>query len=69
MRLSFRPMKNQCVVVMRGDKVAGTVRRYGAHKRWVANVPGVLSAAANPGVASLGYLAEAKAALLSADGA
>jgi hypothetical protein len=28
MKLTFRPMKNECVVVMRGDKVAGTIRRY-----------------------------------------
>ena len=65
--LTFRPMRHEVVVVMRGDKVAGTLRHYGAHKQWIVRVPGVLSPAANPGKCSHPNLASAKAAVLAAD--
>lgn len=32
MKLTFRPIKLETVVVMRGDKPVGTIRRYRAHK-------------------------------------
>ena len=65
--LTFLPIKLETVVVMRGDKVAGTIRRYRAHRRCIVSVPGVLSAAANPGRANFATIAEAKKALLALD--
>lgn len=63
MPLTFRPIKLETVVVMRGDKPIGTIKRYRAHKTCIVNVPGLLTAASNPGKASLKTIAEAKARL------
>ena len=60
--LTFRPIRHEVVVVMCGNKVAGTLRRYRAHKTWIVRVPGVLSAAANPGKCAFPDLARAKEA-------
>lgn len=65
--LTFRPIKNECVVVMRGDKVAGTIRRYRAHKACIVSVPGVLSASANRGQAGFSTITAAKKAILERD--
>ena len=62
--LSFKPIKLETVVVMRGDKVVGTIKRYRAHKACIVSVPGLLSAAANPGHASFPTIGAAKKRLL-----
>jgi len=59
-------MKPEVVVIMRGEKVAGTIRRYRAHHTWIICVPGILSAAANPGRVTFTNLADAKRAVLDA---
>jgi hypothetical protein len=68
-KLTFRPMLNECVVVMRGDKVAGTIRRYKAHKACIVSVPGVLTAsmAIGQGKAVFRTIGEAKKAILARD--
>lgn len=68
-QLTFRPIKLETVVVMRGAKVAGTIKRYRAHKACIVRVPGVLTAsmAIGQGKATFPTIAEAKAALLAAD--
>ena len=48
-KLTFCPMLLETVVVMRGVKVAGTIKRYRAHKGCIVRVPGVLTPSANPG--------------------
>jgi len=63
--LTFRPTKLETVVVMRGNDVVGTIRRY--HGKWQTRVPGVLTPASNPGQTVYDNLAAAKAALLAAD--
>ena len=67
--LTFRPIKNECVVVMRGDKVAGTIRRYRAHKACIVRVEGLLTAsmAIGKGSATFPTIAAAKARLLELD--
>lgn len=67
--LTFRPIKNECVVVMRGDKVAGTIRRYRAHKACIVSVPGVLTAsvAIGQGKAAFATIGAAKARLIELD--
>jgi hypothetical protein len=67
--LTFRPIKLETVVVMRGDKVAGTIRRYRAHKACIVSVPGVLTArmAIGQGKATFPTIAAAKARLLELD--
>ena len=67
--LTFRPIKLETVVVMRGDKVAGTIRRYRAHGACIVSVPGVLTAsmAIGKGYASFPTIAAAKARLLELD--
>lgn len=69
--LTFRPIKNECVVVMRGDKVAGTIRRYRAHKACIVSVPGLLTASMHPmqGKAVFPTIAAAKKALLQLENA
>jgi hypothetical protein len=64
---TFRPIKNECVVVMRGDKVAGTIRRYRAHRACIVRVEGVLTAsmALGEGKATFPTITEAKRALLA----
>lgn len=47
--LTFKPMRNETVVVMRGDKVVGTIRLYRAHKSCIVHVPGLLTASMTPG--------------------
>lgn len=42
--ITFKPMKLDCVVVMRGEKVIGTIRKYRAHKACIVSVPGILTA-------------------------
>lgn len=68
-RLTFRPMKLDCVVVMRGDKVAGTIRRYRAHRACIVSVPGLLTAsmAIGQGKATFPTIPAAKARLLELD--
>lgn len=63
--LTYRPIKNECVVVMRGDKVAGTIRRYRAYKACIVCVPGVLTAsmAIGQGKAVFPTIPAAKAAI------
>lgn len=64
--LTFRPIKLETVVVMRGEKPVGTIKRYRAHKGCIVSVPGLISAAGTGG-SFFRTIAEAKAALLSAD--
>lgn len=67
--LTFRPIKNECVVVMRGGKVAGTIRRYRAHRACIVRVPGVLTAdmAIGQGKATFPTIGAAKKRLLELD--
>ena len=67
--LSFRPIKLETVVVMRGDKVLGTIKRYRAHKTCIVRVPGILAAtmAIGKGYASFPTISEAKKKLLELD--
>lgn len=67
--LTFRPIKLETVVVMRGNKVAGTIRRYRAHRACIVSVPGVLTAsmAIGQGKAVFPTIGEAKARLLELD--
>ena len=67
MSLTFRPITNETVVVMRGDKPVGTIRRYRNFHTCIVRVEGVLTAAANRGHAAYPTIAAAKAALLGAD--
>lgn len=55
---------------MRGEKVAGTIRRYRAHKACIVSVPGILTAsvAIGQGKACFRTIPEAKAAILAAAG-
>jgi hypothetical protein len=64
--LTFRPIKLETVVVMRGEKVAGTIKRYRAHKGCIVSVPGVISAAGTGG-SFFRTIDDAKAAVLAAD--
>jgi hypothetical protein len=67
--LTFRPIKNECVVVMRGAKVAGTIRRYRAHRVCIVRVEGLLTAsmAIGKGRAAFPTIAAAKARLIELD--
>ena len=65
-KLTFRPIKLETVVVMRGGKVAGTIKRYRAHKGCIVSVLGLITAAGT-GSAFFRTIPEAKAALLAAD--
>ena len=67
--LTFRPIKLETVVVMRGEKVAGTIRRYRAHKACIVNIPGLLTAsmAIGKGRATFPTIKEAKAAVAAID--
>lgn len=67
--LTFRPLKLETVVVMRGDKVAGTIRRYRAHKACIVSVPGLLTAsmAVGKGKSTFRTIADAKRAILALD--
>ena len=65
--LTFKPIKLETVVVMRGVKVAGTIKRYRAHKGCIVRVPGVLTPSANPGDCFFPTVAAAKARLLELD--
>lgn len=67
--LTFRPIKLETVVVMRGDKVAGTIKRYRAHKGCIVHVPGLLTSSSNKGQCFFRTVAEAKARLLELDAA
>lgn len=64
--LTFRPIKNECVVVMRGEKVAGTIRRYRAHKACIVRVEGLLTPAMaiGQGKATFPTIGEAKRRLI-----
>ena len=66
-KLTFRPMLLETVVVMRGVKVAGTIKRYRAHKGCIVSVPGILTPSANPGNCFFPTVAAAKARLLELD--
>jgi len=52
---------------MRGDKPVGTIKRYRAHRACIVSVPGILTAASQPGRASFRTIGEAKARLLALD--
>lgn len=67
--LTFRPIKLETVVVMRGNKPVGTIKRYRAHGICIVNVPGLLTAAQAPGKhrASFPTIGDAKRALLELD--
>lgn len=67
MKLSFRALKNETVVVMRGDRVAGTIRRYRGHGGCIVSVIGILSPAKNPGQCFFKTIPEAKRALRAKD--
>lgn len=62
-------MKLETVVVMRGDKPIGTIRRYRAHRACIVSVPGVLTAsmAIGKGKATFPNVPAAKAAILKLD--
>lgn len=64
--LTFRPIKLETVVVMRGDKVVGTIRRYRAHRACIVSVPGLLTAsmAIGKGNAVFKTVGEAKKKLI-----
>jgi hypothetical protein len=68
-RLTFKPIKLETVVVMRGEKVVGTIRRYRAHKACIVSVPGLLTAsmAIGKGNAVFPTIAAAKKRLLELD--
>lgn len=61
--LTYRPKINECVVVLRDDKVVGTIRRYPAHKRCIVSVPGLLTASSHPSQANFRTINEAKGVL------
>lgn len=65
--LTFKPIRNETVVVMRGDKVAGTIRRYRVHKGCLVHVPGLLDSSSARGSRFFRTIDEAKAAILAAD--
>lgn len=66
-KIRFLPMKIETVVVLRGTKVIGTIKRYRTHKACLVSIPGLLSAAANPGQASFKTVPEAKKRILELD--
>jgi hypothetical protein len=72
-KLTFKPIKMETVVVMRGDKVAGTIKRYRAHKAVIVSVPGLMAADTHnqpfKGQRTFKTVAEAKAKLLELDNA
>lgn len=67
--ITFHPIKLETVVVMRGPKVIGTIRRYRAHKACIVSVPGLLTAsmAIGEGKAVFPTIAEAKKKILELD--
>jgi ribosome-interacting GTPase 1 len=69
MTITFRPILNECVVVMHGNKVVGTIRRYRAHKACIVSVPGLLTAsmAIGQGKSVFPTIAAAKKAILALD--
>lgn len=64
--ISFKPIKLETVVVLRDDKVIGTIRRYRSHKACIVRVPGLLTAsmAIGKGKAVFPTIGAAKKALL-----
>ena len=66
-KLTFRPIKLEKIVVMRGDKVAGTIKRYRAHGGCIVRVPGVMAPTSHPGRCFFPTVAKAKAVLLGLD--
>jgi hypothetical protein len=66
-KLTFKPIKLETVVVMRGDKVAGTIKRYRAHKGCIVRVPGLLTPDTHPGGCFFPTIAAAKARLIELD--
>lgn len=65
MCLSFKPIKLETVVVMRGEKVAGRINRYRSHGGCVVSVPGVIHPTETPGQCWFPNVPAAKAALLA----
>lgn len=63
--VAFRPIKNECVVVMRGDKVAGTIKRYRQWKCCIVHIAGVMDASAPQGSRVFPTITEAKKAVLA----
>ena len=59
-KITFKPIKLETVVVMKGKKVIGTIRRYRQYKGCIVNIPGVLTSAENPGEAFFKTIPEAK---------
>lgn len=66
-KLTFRPLKLETVVVMRGNKVVGRINRYLAHRCCVAAVPGILHPSSHPGQCSFPTIAEAKKRIMELD--
>lgn len=63
--IKFAPIKNETVVVLdESGKVLGTIKRYRVWKRCIVNVPGILTAASNPGEVLFDNIAEAKEAII-----
>jgi hypothetical protein len=58
--LTFTPIKLETVVVLRGDKVIGTIKRYRSFKAVLVHVEGLLTAASNRGYAKFDTILEAK---------
>lgn len=65
--LTFRPIKLETVVVMRGDKPVGTIKRYRQWKGCIVHVSGLMDASAPRGSRFFRTIPEAKKALLQAD--
>jgi len=67
--ITFKPIKLETVVVMRGEKPIGTIRRYRSHKACIVSVPGLLTAsmAAGKGNSVFPNIPAAKKAVLALD--
>ena len=64
--LTFKPIRNEKVVVMNGERVAGTITRYRGHGGCIAHVPGILDMTAPKGSRFFKTIPEAKAAVRAA---
>lgn len=62
--ITFKPIKLETVVVLRDDKVIGTIKRYRSFKACLVSIEGLLSPAANPGCCKFRTIPEAKRAVL-----
>lgn len=64
--LTFRPIKLETVVVMRGEKVAGTIKRYRQWKGCIVHIAGLMDASAPQGSRFFRTIPDAKKAVLAA---